>query len=105
MKEYTLENIALSICVGIFGGLVHIANRFTKSKKMGWADGSALFITSIFSGFVFALLSILLADILGVKLTLPQLWLSIAIGAVLGWDGLIRVANRATDVILFTLKK
>ena len=105
MKEYSLENIVLSIGVAIFGGLVHIANKFSKAKKMGWADGGALFVTSLFSGFVFALLSILLADILEVKLTLPQLWLSIAVGAVLGWDGLIRVANRATDVILFTLKK
>ena len=105
MKEYSIENIVLSIGVAIFGGLVHIANKFNKAKKMGWSDGGALFVTSLFSGFVFALLSILMADIMGVKLSLPQLWLSIAVGSVLGWDGLIRVANKTTDIVLFTFKK
>lgn len=109
MKDFSIENIVLSACIGLFGAIVHVANKFIafKSKAAGitLADAAALFVTSLFSGLVFGLLAILLGELLNIKITITQLWLSIAIGAVMGWDGLIKVANRSSDIILFALKK
>lgn len=109
MKEYSVENIVLAVCIAIFGAIVHLANRFTAMKRkavtLGWLDAWALFVTSLFSGLVFGLLSILMGETLNIQITAVQLWLSIAIGAVLGWEGLVKVANRSADIVLFTLKR
>lgn len=109
MKDLSFENVVIAIGIGVFGAIVHLANKFLEvqraAKKMQLLDATALCVTSLFSGLVFGLLAILLGEVLKIEITATQLWLSIAVGAVMGWDGLIKVANRGTDLILFAFKK
>ncbi len=109
MKEFTFENIVLTICIAIFGAVVNVVNNIARARKLAqnWTKLDALtyLVTSLFSGLVFGLLAIFLGEVLDIKITTTQLWLSVAIGTVMGWDGLTKLATRGIDVMLYALKK
>lgn len=111
MKTQMGTSMIVAAVIGVFGAFVHVANQYTKMRKADpdepfrWVDAFALFITALFSGLVFGLLTMLFGEVTDSPVSQIQLWLAVAIGSVAGWAGLIKVANKATDLLIFAFKK
>lgn len=109
MKEFSFENVLIAIGIAIFGAVVNVVNNIAKARKAAHdltaMDKFTYIVTSLFSGLVFGLLAILLGEFLEIEITVTQLWLSVAVGTVMGWDGLTKLASRSLDAVIYTLKK
>lgn len=101
MREELTERLIIGASICVFGAIVHVADHFSKTspKRMGLTDMGALAITSLFSGFVFGLIAMMLSE------NHLHWYLAIATGSFLGLPGLNRVTDSAVTILTMVIKK